>query len=97
MQGNDCLKICDDEFIEYKTRLTELAALLEEKISMYAYILQTVCNDGIVSGNAHDNLQAFVQALGSIEGQLMLLTEQMGLNVSEFHDNVDRLDENLYY
>lgn len=96
MQGNGSLKIYDDEFYDYKTKINEMAGLLEEKLSSYMHIMQTVCNDGITSGNVHDNLQAYMEAVRLMEGQLLLLGAELGLNVDTFITEVDELDRNLY-
>lgn len=97
MQGNGSLKIFDDEFYAYKTMINEMAGLLEEKLSAYMYIMQTVCNDGIISGTVHDNLQEYIEAIKLMEGQLLLLSAELGLNVDTFITEVDELDKNLYY
>ncbi len=97
MQGDSNLKINDDEFYTYSTLINEMAGLLEEKISAYMYIMQTVCNDGIISGTVHDNLQEYIEAIKLMEGQLLLLSAEMGLNVDTFITEVDELDKNLYY
>ena len=97
MQGDSNLKINDDEFYTYSTLINEMAGLLEEKLSAYMYIMQTVCNDGIISGNVHDNLQEYIEAIRFMEGQLLLLSAEMGLNVDTFITEVDELDANLYY
>ncbi|MBE5953213.1 MAG: hypothetical protein E7257_03515 [Lachnospiraceae bacterium] len=97
MQGNNSLIICDSEFETYKTKMSELSALLESKIATYMYILQTLCNNGIKSGNVHDNLLTFVGALQNIQGQLPLLSAEMALNVDAFISEVDEKDRNMYY
>lgn len=97
MQGGGSLKINDDEFYTYSTMINEMAGLLEEKLSAYMYIMQTVCNDGIISGNVHDNLQEYIEAIKLMEGQLLLLSAELGLNVDTFITKVDELDINLYY
>lgn len=96
MKGNTSLKIYDDEFYNYKTKINEMAGLLEEKLSSYMYIMQTVCNDGITSGNVHDNLQAYMEAVRLMQGQLLLLSAELGLNIDTFITEVDELDRNLY-
>ncbi len=96
MQGNGCLKINDDEFYSYKTMISEMAGLLEEKLSAYMYIMQTVCNDGIISGNVHDNLKEYMEAVRLLEGQLLLLSSALGLNIDTFITEIDELDKNLY-
>lgn len=97
MQGNGSLKINDDEFYTYSTMINEMAGLLEEKLSAYMYIMQTVCNDGIISGNVHDNLQEYIEALKLMAGQLLLLSAEMGFNIDTFITTVDELDGQLYY
>lgn len=97
MQGNGSLKINDDEFYAYKTMISEMAGLLEEKLSAYIYIMQTVCNDGIISGNVHDNLKEYMEAVRLLEGQLFLLSSALGSNIDTFIAEIDELDKNLYY
>lgn len=97
MQGNGSLKINDDEFYAYKTMINEMAGLLEEKLSAYMYIMQKVCNDDITSGNVHDNLQAYLEAVRLMEGQLLMLSSELSSNIDTFITEVDELDINLYY
>lgn len=97
MQGDSNLIICDSEFESYKTKMSELSSLLEDKITAYISILQTIANNGIKSGNVHDNLQTFVGALQNIQGQLPLLSAEMALNVDTFISGVDEKDQNMYY
>lgn len=90
------LIISDEEIETYKSRMDAIGAQVESEFAEFVAQLQRVCDYAITVGNVHDNLQAFVNSLEKMKGQLVLFTGTVSQCSSEFLSTIDELDANLY-
>lgn len=90
------MKIRDEEFDLYNEKIKELSNCIETRLVSLKEQLQIVCDDGAVSGNFHNNLQLFIDVIGSVNGQLNTVMDYFCADTSTYITTIDNLDGPIY-
>ena len=90
------LIVHDDNCQALSNEYYKLGERFEEYINRYSDILNRVANDGIRSGQVHDNLLRFIESVNGLKNQGKELAINAEKCANEFLVDMDTADSYLY-
>ena len=90
------LIIVDEEYISYANLIKLIGATAERKLTTLVEQLIIVADEGIVAGNVHDNLEAYIEKLMVMQTQLEGYTDAVSEEISEFLAELEIKDCSIY-
>lgn len=90
------LIIMDEEFENYSEELRNLETQLESSLTAIIMQLTKASQEAIPSGNLHDNLVLFIEALNGMSGQMIYITNKVKKEADAFIQEIDEIDGTLY-
>jgi hypothetical protein len=91
------MPIVDDaEYEALHSPLTSLSTALANSLYRYNSLLQTLQDEGMVSGQAAENFKMFALQSKLLEGKAELLIDEIKAELTSYLEDVDVADRYLY-
>lgn len=90
------IKIRDEEIYNYSETVKELFDYMNTQLAKLKNQLQYVCDNGVISGNFHNNLQLFADTISSVNNDFFTVGVDLGCAAETYIDEINLIDSETY-
>lgn len=94
--GQYNLRFEQEEFIELVRLYSELAKIADRQMNEYQMILDIINTNAVISGELHDKLEVYEDAVHTYQSILGESFREMSKKLNEFVRDVDEADGDIY-
>lgn len=94
--GQYNLRFEQEEFTELVRLYSELAKIADRKMNEYQMILDIINTNAVISGELHDKLEVYEDAVHTYQSILGESFKEMSKKLNEFVRDVDEADGDIY-
>lgn len=94
--GQYNLRFEQEEFTELVRLYSELAKIADRKMNEYQMILDIINTNAVISGELHDKLEVYEDAVHTYQSILGESFREMSKKLNEFVRDVDEADGDIY-
>ena len=94
--GQYNLRFEQEEFTELVRLYSELAKIADRKMNEYQMILDIINTNAVISGELHDKLEVYEDAVHTCQSILGESFREMSKKLNEFVRDVDEADGDIY-
>lgn len=90
------LIVYDEEYTEISKAYSQLGELFENRLSEYNKIIEKVYSEGVSAGDVHTNILLYGNKMIILSGQVKEIMNQIKTLCSDYIDEIDDKDNDLY-
>ena len=94
--GQYNLRFEQEEFTELVRLYSELAKIADRQMNKYQMILDIINTNAVISGELHDKLEVYEDAVHTYQSILGESFKEMSKKLNEFVRDVDEADGDIY-
>lgn len=94
--GQYNLRFEQEEFTELVRLYSELAKIADRQMNEYQMILDIINTNAVISGELHDKLEVYEDAVHTYQSILGVSFREMSKKLNEFVRDVDEADGDIY-
>mgnify|MGYP006367388831 FL=1 len=94
--GQYNLRFEQEEFTELVRLYSELAKIADRQMNEYQMILDIINTNAVISGELHDKLEVYEDAVHTYQSILGESVREMSKKLNEFVRDVDEADGDIY-
>ncbi len=94
--GQYNLRFEQEEFTELVRLYSELAKIVDRQMNEYQMILDIINTNAVISGELHDKLEVYEDAVHTYQSILGESFREMSKKLNEFVRDVDEADGDIY-